>query len=99
MTPDTMAPLMIAYLLWDEDRRVDIRSVESLDILLDELTIAAKQDMPFSVELDIPNGMSMYMVIGDEVSPIGFADPTTRPPVNGAIGANADRDGHLAFNY
>jgi hypothetical protein len=90
---------MTAYLLWDENHRVDVHTIESLNALLDELEVMAEQDMPISVELHLPNGTSMYIVIGGDVSPVMFGDPTQRPPIIGAVALYTGPDADLEFNH
>ena len=90
---------MIPYLIWDEDNRVEIRSVEELEQLLDLLTVEAREDIPLSVELHVEEGISMYIVVGGEASPIAFYSATSRPPVIGGLGQYNNTDETIEYNH
>lgn len=69
------------YLLWHEDNRSEIDSVEELDRALDRLTAEAREDLPFAVQVCLDDRTAMLIVVGRDVSHVEFTSPTSRPLV------------------
>src|SRR5690349_12185345 len=89
---------MTPYLIWGEDERADIRSVEELDQLVDQLTMLAKEDMPFTVDLYVDDQTALYIVIEREESQVTFASARSHPPIISSLGP-WDDDEPIEFTY
>jgi hypothetical protein len=86
------------YLLWREDERSEIRTVQELDELVDRLTLEAKADMPFTVELHTADETLLCIVIGREESHVLFHSATSSPPILSSLGP-WDDDEPIEFTY
>lgn len=74
---------MSVYLEWDEHQCAEVSSVEELDRLLDQLTLQARNEQPFSVDLVADAGTALSIVVGDVIAPVNFYSPTGHPLVVG----------------
>lgn len=90
---------MAVYIVWDENSQADIHSVEELNQLLDQLADQAKEDMPLSVELYMHEKMSMYIVVGSDLSPVCFLSTVNQPHIVSSRSQYADNDGYFEFNH
>ena len=72
---------MTPQLFWEEANRTEVRSVEELDRLVDQLTVEARADMPLTVELHVGDETAMSIVVGREESHVEFHSAATHPPI------------------
>jgi len=89
---------MTPYLIWDEDNRAEVRSVEELDLLVDRLTVEARESVPFAVELHVGERTSMFIVVGWKESHMEFYSPAYRPYLWSCRDL-WDDDEHVEFFY
>ncbi|HTK05722.1 MAG TPA: Imm1 family immunity protein [Ktedonobacteraceae bacterium] len=89
---------MSTYLEWDKDQRAEASSVEELDRLLDQLTLQATNERPFSVDLVADAVPALSIVVGDVITPVNFYSPTSHPLVVGCLG-RWEEDGDQVFVF
>ena len=89
---------MTLHLSWHENEFVEVHSVDELDQLIDQLTMQAKQRMPFSIELSVNNATSLLIVVGREESHMEFYSGQSRPPIVGCVGPWND-DEFIVFSH
>ena len=63
---------MTPYLLWDENMRVAIHSLQELDQVIDQLVIQAQQKQPLSAQLAVNAERCLLITIGCEESHLEF---------------------------
>jgi hypothetical protein len=90
---------MAVRLVWDENYRADVHSVDELNRLLEKLTVQAEHDMPLSVELYSGNKTSMYIVVGSDISPVAHFLASGHPPVSSSCGQYSGHDGFFEYNH
>lgn len=89
---------MTPYLVWDEDNRAEIDSVEELDRLVDRLTAEALEAVPFTVTLQVDDDTSMFIVVGRDESHMEFYSTACDPHLWSCRGP-WDDDEHIEFLY
>jgi hypothetical protein len=90
---------MPPYLEWEENNRAFVPSIADLNRLLDTLTAQANNDIALSVELHRDQETSMYIVVGSDVSPVGFYSATHQPSIIGARNQDSGVDGYFEFSH
>jgi hypothetical protein len=93
MTEGSMTP----YLIWEEER-AEVRSVEELDAVLDRLTLQAKEDTPFTVELYITDATMLYIIVGRDESQVVYYASADKPVAVSSVGPWED-DEPINFLY
>jgi hypothetical protein len=71
----------LARLEWDENQQADVHSLDELERLIDELSLQAQGELPFSVELYGNVDTCLSILVGGEVSHLEFFSAKSRPPV------------------
>jgi hypothetical protein len=76
---------MKAQVLWETGMRPETREVasaESLEELLDELTLRAQEiNMPFSVQIELEDDSAILISVGSGISHLEFYSASHHPPV------------------
>ena len=90
---------MTAYLEWDRNQRTNAFSVQELDRILDQLTLQATNELPFSVDLVLDSGDALSIVVGDIITPVNFYSSAGHPLVVGCSGFWEGEEGDQEFVF
>lgn len=90
---------MVPYLMWDEDKRVEVTSLDELDQSLDRLMALGVQSDPFSVEFQVNDSTCIVLTVGRPESHLEFYDAQARPPAVGCSGPWEDDDLIVFFHH
>lgn len=86
------------YLMWDENRRIDIQAQQDLDLVIDQLLMQTHRDIPLSVQLSVNLDSSLLITVGGEESHVEFYSKSAPTLVVGCRGPWND-DSLVAFTH
>ncbi|KAB8140647.1 hypothetical protein F8S13_23130 [Chloroflexia bacterium SDU3-3] len=90
---------MTPFVMWDEDNKVEVKSVEDIKILMDQIFNISQGELPISIEMYLDEQKSMYIVIGSNRSPVGFICNADNPLMLGAYSSHLEGAGYFTFNH
>ncbi len=84
-------------LVWADDGKAIVRTVDELDELLDDLEQLATETEPFIVELSAEEGPSITMGVGRSQSVLGYMSGSSKPPYYQSAGRDINEEDMVFF--